>query len=146
MAHLFSHECRAEWRDMDFNQHMANSAFLDYAGNTRILFLDSVGFTAEDLRERQLGPVILEDRLVYQREIRLLETFTVDYQSVSGTADGRRFKVRNRFTTVTAGLCATVDSTGLWFDLAARRPVRPPEDLLAAFAELARADDYTDWH
>ena len=145
MSVSFSREYRAQWRDMDFNQHMANAVFLDYAGNTRILFFDSVGFTAEKFVERQLGPVIVEDRLVYKQEIRMLEYFTVDFECVASSADGRRFKVRNRFTTAAHGLCATVDSVGLWFDLAGRRPVVPPQDLREAFAALARSDDFQDW-
>jgi len=145
MRQIFSHEYRAQWRDMDFNQHMANAAYLDYAANTRMLFLDSVGFTAATFAERGLGPVILEDRLVYRREIRMLETFTVDYQATASTADGRRFKLRNRFTSATQDLCATVDSIGLWFDLVARRPIIPPDDLQEAFARLARSDDYEEW-
>lgn len=145
MSVSFSQEYRAQWRDMDFNQHMANAVFLDYAGNTRILFFDSVGFTAEKFVERQLGPVIVEDRLVYKQEIRMLEYFTVDFECVASSADGRRFKVRNRFTTAAHGLCATVDSVGLWFDLAGRRPVVPPQDLREAFAALARSDDFQDW-
>jgi hypothetical protein len=53
MSILFTHEYQAQWTDMDFNQHLANSAFLGY---------------------------------------------------------GRRFKLRNQFTTDPDGLCATVDS------------------------------------
>ena len=145
MRQIFSHEYRAQWGDMDFNQHMANAAYLDYAANTRMLFLDSVGFTAATFAERGLGPVILEDRLVYRREIRMLETFTVDYQATASTADGRRFKLRNRFTSAAQGLCATVDSIGLWFDLVARRPIIPPDDLQEAFQQLTRSDDYEEW-
>jgi len=145
MRQIFSHEYRAQWGDMDFNQHMANAAYLDYAANTRILFLDSVGFTAATFAERGLGPVILEDRLVYRREIRMLETFTVDYQATASTADGRRFKLRNRFTSAAQGLCATVDSIGLWFDLVARRPIIPPDDLQEAFQQPTRSDDYEEW-
>ena len=145
MTDVFSCEYQSQWADMDFNQHMANAAYLDYAANTRMLFLDSVGFTAATFAERGLGPVILEDRLVYRREIRMLETFTVDYQATASTADGRRFKLRNRFTSAAQGLCATVDSIGLWFDLVARRPIIPPDDLQEAFARLARSDDYEEW-
>ena len=141
----FSHDYCAQWRDMDVNQHMANAAFLDYASNTRMLFFDSMGFTAASFAEHRLGPVVLEDRLVYRREIRMLEPFTVDLQAVAGSADGRRFKVRNRFTTSAGGLCATVESTGLWFDLVSRRPVTPPDGLREALAGLARADDFEEW-
>lgn len=145
MTVTFTHEYRAQWRDMDFNQHMANSAFLDYASNTRILFFDSVGFTARTFAELRIGPVVLDDRLVYRREIRLLEAFTVGFQTVALSLDGRRFKVRNRFTTESQGLCATVESVGLWFDLAGRRPVVPPDELQQSFASLERAEDFEEW-
>jgi hypothetical protein len=42
----------------ELNQHMANSAFIDYGGNTRILFFDSVGITAAKLDRAELGPVV----------------------------------------------------------------------------------------
>jgi acyl-CoA thioester hydrolase len=144
MAVTFTQDYRAQWRDMDFNQHMANSAFLDYASNTRILFFDSVGFTARRFGELRIGPVVLDDRLVYRREVRLLEAFTVDFQTVALSPDGRRFTVRNRFTTESQGLCATVESVGLWFDLAERRPVVPPAALQEAFESLERADDFQE--
>ena len=144
MSAAFSHEYRAQWRDMDFNQHMANAAFLDYASNTRILFFDSVGFTAARFAAERLGPVIVEDRLSYRREIRMLDAFTVDFETVAASADGRRFKVRNRFLSAD-GLCATVDSVGLWFDLAERRPVVPPDDLRDALSRLARSEDFEEW-
>ena len=145
MTVAFIHGYRAQWRDMDFNQHMGNAVFLEYASNTRILFFDSVGFTAAKFAELQMGPVILEDRLVYQREIRMLEDFTVDFECLALSASGRRFKVRNRFTTAAHGLCATVESAGLWFDLATRRSVVPPDDLREAFGGLVRSDDFEQW-
>jgi acyl-CoA thioester hydrolase len=141
----FTQQYRAQWRDMDFNQHMANSAFLDYASNTRILFFDSVGFTAKTFSELHIGPVVLDDRLAYRREIRLLEAFTVDFQTVALSPDGRRFKVRNRFSSESQGLCATVESVGLWFDLAERRPVVPPAALQQAFVTLERAERFEEW-
>jgi len=55
---------RSQWRDMDFDQQMANSAFLDCASNTHILLFDSVGFTACTFAELRTGPVALDDQLV----------------------------------------------------------------------------------
>lgn len=124
---------------------MSNTAFLDYAGNTRMLFLASCGFTVSTFTERQIGPVILEDRLTYSREIRLLEPFAVDIELAAATNDGRRFRVRNRFLAADDRLCATVDSVGVWFDLAARRPMSPPDDLRDAWASLPHTQDFENW-
>ncbi len=145
MTEPFSHEYQAQWADMDFNQHMANSAFLDYAGNTRTLFSSARGFSVSTWAERQFGPVVLEDRLVYKREIRLLEFFTVDVQLAGATADMRRFKIRNRFIKDGGTLCASVDSIGLWLGFVARKPPLPPADPRAAWLSLERTEDFEDW-
>lgn len=63
MTELFPQDYLAQWRDMDFNQHMANSAFLDYAGNTRFRFFESVGLTPARFAELGLGPVRPPDQL-----------------------------------------------------------------------------------
>lgn len=141
----FVQEYRARWVDMDFNQHMRNAAYLGCAEETRIRFLDAHGFTAGELARRQIGPVVLEDRLTYRRELRLLERFRVDLAVAAITPDARKMKVRNRFFLADDGAdIAAVESFVLWFDIAARRPITPPDDLAATWLALARSDDF-EW-
>jgi acyl-CoA thioester hydrolase len=139
--HLF-----ARWSDMDFNQHMRNAAYLGASEDCRLRFLAEKGFGAEELRRRRIGPVVLEDRLVYKRELPLLESFTVDLQLAAITRDGRRMKVRNTFLRERdAALAAIVESVVLWLDLEARKPIVPPEDLQKIWLELTRASDF-EWY
>lgn len=134
---------RARWADMDFNQHMRNAAFLGCAEETRMGYLDDGGFSMARFQELKLGPVVLEDRLTYNKELRLLEPFHVDLQLAGMTEDGRRMKVRNQFTRdKDSALCAVVDSVILWFDLAARRPVVPPPALRALWRALPQTADF----
>ena len=145
MPDTFVESYRARWVDMDFNQHMRNAAFLGCAEETRLRFMESRGFSADELKRQQIGPVVLEDKLVYKREIALLESFSVDIAVAAATADGRRLRVRNRFHKVDGTLCATVESVVLWFDLAERRPVLPPDALREIWATVVRTDDYEVW-
>jgi acyl-CoA thioester hydrolase len=140
----FRVEYHAQWADMDFNQHMANSAFLDYASDARMLFLETVGLSMEALRDLRIGPVTLEDHLTYRREILLLQRFTVDYLVVAHTHDWRRFRIRNQIITDDGGLSATVEANAIWVDLDERRPVRPPQVVRDAMAHLRRSDDFED--
>ena len=136
-------EYRARWADMDFNQHMRNAAYLGVAEETRLRFLEDGGFPMTELYRRRLGPVVVEDVLIYKQELRLLEPFRVELATVAMTPDARKIKVRNRFTRSSdGGLCATVESLILWFDLEARRTVVPPADLGQLWLDLARADDF----
>ena len=93
-------------------------------------FLANNGFTMEEFRKRALGPVVLEDKFVYKKELRLLENFSVDLALLAMTRDGRRMKLRNTFRRETDGAeMAVVESVVLWFDLRERRPVVPPTEL-----------------
>lgn len=131
---------------MDFNQHMKNAAFLGCAEETRMRYLESRGWTMQRFQEAQLGPVVLEDKLNYRHELRLLEPFSVDLAVAAATADGRRMKVRNRFIRDSdAAVCAVVESVVVWFDIRARALVQPPDHLRDAFLQGARTDDFEAW-
>ena len=142
----FSIRLFARWPDMDFNQHMRNAAYLGASEDCRMRFLADRGFTMAELQRLQLGPVVLEDRLAYKKELKLLEAFRVELALLAITRDGRRMKLRNTFTREPdAALVAVVESVVLWLDLAARRPITPPDALKAAWFGLARTDDF-EWY
>ncbi|MEW5848586.1 MAG: thioesterase family protein [Myxococcota bacterium] len=136
---------RARWADMDFNQHMRNAAFLGVAEETRMRFLEAHGFGMAEFQKRQLGPVVLEDKLTYKQELKLLEPFSVDLALAAITSDARRMKVRNRVMKADGSLAAVVDSVVLWFDLVARKPVTPPPELVRLWQELDRTSDFEAW-
>ena len=52
MGNIFEKQFEAGWRDMDPNGHMANSAYLEFAVNTRIAFFASQGFAATDFQKQ----------------------------------------------------------------------------------------------
>jgi acyl-CoA thioester hydrolase len=143
MTEPFVQEYRARWADMDFNQHMRNAAYLGVAEETRFRYLAGQGWRMDEFVRRQIGPVVLEDRVSYRRELRLLEPFRVDLVLSGATSDARKFRVRNRFLLASDGaLCATVESFGLWFDIAQRRAVVPPPDLARVWLALPRSEDF----
>jgi len=145
-AQVFSISLFARWSDMDFNQHMRNAAYLGVSEDCRLRLLAERGYTIDELRKRRIGPMVLEDRIVYKKELALLDGFRVELALAAITADGRRMKVRNTFLRESDdALVAVVESVVLWFDLTARKPVAPPEDLRAAWLALARADDFV-WY
>jgi len=142
----FAIQLFARWSDMDFNQHMRNAAYLGASEDCRMRFLSERGFGVGELAWRRIGPVVLEDRLVYKKELPLLDGFRVDLVMAALTQDARRMKLRNTFHRDRDGaLAATVESVVLWLDLDARRPVAPSQDLAAIWLGLARASDF-EWY
>lgn len=138
----FSRRLWARWGDMDFNGHMRNTAYLDAAADVRMMFFAAQGFSIRDFERLRLGPVILRDELEYFRELRLLEPVDVTLVAVGSSEDGSRFRLRNEFLREDGQLAARVQSTGVWFDLRARRPQAPPAELYAAMRAMAQAPEF----
>jgi acyl-CoA thioester hydrolase len=140
----YSKEFLAGWAAMDFNGHMANTAYLDLAADVRMAFFAEHGFAPGELRRLGVGPVVRKDEVDYFREVGLHETVTVTYAVLAMSADGARFVVENEIWTANGDLAATVRSTGGWLDLRARKLVAPPPTLLAAFAQSPRAIGFVE--
>jgi acyl-CoA thioester hydrolase len=140
----YAKEFLAGWGTMDFNAHMANTAYLDLAADVRMAFFAEHGFPPSEFRRLAIGPVIRKDELEYRREVGLHDTVTVTYSMLAMSPDGARFVVQNEFLLASGDLAATVRSTGGWLDLRARKLVQPPPALLNAFSQVPRAQSYTE--
>lgn len=141
---MYSRSFVAGWGDMDFNAHMRNTAFLDRAADVRMMFFADNGFPMQEFMRRRIGPVIMKDELEYYREVALLQEISVSLAVAGLAADGSRFLIRNDVFWADGTPCARVTSAGGWLDLAARRLVAPPDELLAALRTLPRTDTYAD--
>lgn len=134
----------AGWGDMDFNSHMRNTAFLDRAADVRMMFFAEHGFPMQEFLRRRIGPVIMKDELDYFREVALLQEVSVTLALGGLAVDGSRFVMRNEVRDTGGKLCARVTSAGGWLDLAARRLVAPPPELLAALTSLERTETFVE--
>ncbi|MEO8751395.1 MAG: thioesterase family protein [Casimicrobiaceae bacterium] len=139
----FSLTVPARWGDMDFNAHMANTAYLDLAAETRFAYFETQGFAAGEFVRHGIGPVVREDVLTYFAEIRLREPVRVTLECAALAADGARFRLRNIFYRADAKIAARLLTTGGWLDLKLRRLAVPPDALREAMANLARTEDFT---
>ena len=45
---MFEKTLVAGWRDMDYNSHMANTAYLDRAADVRMMYFAENGFSVAD--------------------------------------------------------------------------------------------------
>jgi acyl-CoA thioester hydrolase len=140
----YAKEFLVGWRAMDFNGHMANTAYLDLAADVRLAFLVDHGCPLTELKRLAIGPVIRKEELEYFREVGLHETVTVTYAALAMTADGARFVVENEIWSQSGERAATIRSTGGWLDLRTRKLVAPPPLLVAALSRLPRAPGFVE--
>jgi len=140
----FQQSFRVGWGDLDGNHHMANRAFLDRAADTRVLFFAHHAFPVSRFAVERIGPVILRDELVYRKELRLLDEFTVDLELFGLSSDGARFDLGNTFRIGDDVVAAVVRSEGLWFDLDKRRPRAPLPELDAIQHKMPRGEGFRE--
>jgi acyl-CoA thioester hydrolase len=133
----------ARWADIDLNQHMRHSAFADWAAYARTVWLNANGFTMQKLVERNIAPVLFEDRTRYIKEILLGEQVQIELQLAGANRDGSQWFLWHIFRRG-ATVCAVYEAKGAWFSVATRRVVAPPPALLEAYSNMARTDDYTE--
>lgn len=140
----YAKEFLASWGSMDFNGHLANTAYLDLAADVRMAFFAEHGFPPSEFRRIALGPVIRKDEMEYFREVGLHDTVTITYTALAMSADGSRWVVENQVWSATGERAATVRSTGGWLDLRARKLVAPPATLLSAFMQVPRSPNFAE--
>lgn len=140
----YTKEFLAGWGTMDFNGHMANTAYLDLAADVRMAFFAEHGFPPSEFRRLALGPVMRKDEVEYFREVGLHDVVIVTYAVQAMSADGARFVIENEIWTAAGERAAAVHSTGGWLDLRARKLMAPPETLLAVFQQVPRTPGFVE--
>jgi acyl-CoA thioester hydrolase len=138
----YVHKLTASWADMDFNAHMANTAYLNRAVDARMAFFTENGLPLAELMRLRVSWVVMKDEVEYRREIKWMEEISITVALAGLAPDGSRFKVRNDFFRADGQLAARVTSTGGFLDLDARKLVVPPVAVLTTYHAMPRTDDY----
>jgi acyl-CoA thioester hydrolase len=139
---MYTKTLYAGWSDMDFNSHMANTAYLDKTADVRQMYLIENGFPVEEFHRLRIGPVVMKDEVEYFKEVGLQQRITVTCALAGHAPDGSRFLLRHEIFRPDGKLAARVTSTGGWMDLDARRLVAPPPALFAAMDSLEHTSDF----
>ena len=108
----YVHKLTASWADMDFNAHMANTAYLNRAVDARMAFFTENGLSLPELMRLRISWVVMKDEVEYRREIQWMEEISITVALAGLAPDGSRFKVRNDFLRADGQLAARVTSTG----------------------------------
>ncbi len=142
MTTPFHRKFVVRWSDADANGHLRNTAFSEYANDTRVALLASFGYAWARFQSLRLGPVLFREEIDYRREAALGEEVLVDALCSGLAPDASRWAIRHRLWKADGTAMATVTVVGSWLDLEARRAVAPPQDLAEAFRSMARTDDF----
>ncbi len=130
------------WSDLDPNGHVRHSVYYDWGAMARITFLEGQGVGLHWMAKNGIGPVLFREEARFMREIQFGDTLSIDFRVAAASTDGRKWRMRHQILKGNE-LAATLEVDGAWLDLRARKIVAPPPELVAAFAGVARTDDFT---
>lgn len=144
MSEPFRRSFVVRWGDLDSLGHMANTAYLDAAVDTRFSFFVARGYPISELARLGIGPVVERDEVDYWRELRLLDPYEVTLELGGLAPDASRMRLVNAFFRPDGKRVARLVSHGGWFDLARRKLVAPPPELRDVLAAIPHAEDYVE--
>jgi acyl-CoA thioester hydrolase len=144
MSTAFTRSLVVRWSDVDGNGHLRNTAFSEYANDTRIGLLASFGWTWARFQASQLGPVLFREEIEYRREAALGEEVLVDALLAGCAPDASRWSIRHRLWKRDGTEVAQVTVVGSWIDLELRKLTPPPRDLADSFQGMPRCAPFEE--
>lgn len=138
-----AYECEllVGWRDIDGVGHMANTAYLDKAADTRMLYFAEHGYSWNEFFADGFSPIVFKDEVEYRREARAMETVRFTAELAGWSEDHSHFRVRHDVYRGETFL-ARVQQTGGFLDLATRRLVPATERFVAVMESMAKPEDF----
>lgn len=144
MSEPFRRRFFTRWGDLDSLGHMANTAYLDAAVDTRFAFFVERGYPTSELARLRIGPVVQRDEIEYYRELRLLDPYDVTLELGGLAPDASRMRLVNGFFRPDGKPVARVVSHGGWLDLERRKLVAPPPELRDLLAAIPHAGGFVE--
>lgn len=139
---MYYKEIEIRWSDMDANRHLANTAYLDFGGHTRIDFLASLGFDQKYMETHQIGPVVFYEHVYYFREVFPGKPIKVSLDLMGLSSDGMFFEFHHNFYDHTGKNFAHTELMGGWMNLSTRKLMPLPVELLDRFKEVPKHPDF----
>ncbi|MEO5767274.1 MAG: thioesterase family protein [Polyangia bacterium] len=138
----FSHSIGLRWADLDPNGHARHSVYYDWAATVRLAYLEHKGVGLSWLTTHGIGPVLFREEARFLKELRLGDKVEIDLRLAAASDDGRKWRIRHHLRRGTED-AAIIEVDGAWLDLRARKIVIPPAQLVHAFSDVARTEDFT---
>jgi acyl-CoA thioester hydrolase len=134
----YSKTYEIRWSDLDANNHVNYSAYIDAAGDLRYRFFSEHHFPPEKFEELGVGPVYTTMHADFFREVRMGETVTITYALAGLSPSGARWRVKHDVLKSNGKKAVSITLEGAILDLSSRKPSLPTPEMLAIFNLIPR--------
>ncbi|GGV72131.1 MULTISPECIES: acyl-CoA thioesterase [Streptomyces] len=132
MSEPFSVRVTVRGYETDVQGHLNQAVYLSYAEHARWSLMQAAGIGQADLREHQVGPVVLETTIRYRRE--LLAGDEVDVSCAFTWGDGKTFRIAQTMRKADGTVAADLTAVCGLMDLKARKLLPDPQGRLKELA------------
>ena len=129
MPDVFEKVFEVRWDDIDFNGHLRNTRYAEYANYTWLVYFQERDFPLNRMIDAGIGPVLLSEQAEYRKEAFLAQSLAVRVQVVGMSPDGARWRAFHTFLHPDGTTAATRISSFAWVDIKDRKLVAPPPEL-----------------
>ena len=130
------------WSDLDANNHVNYSTYIDAAGDLRYRFFTEHGFPPARFAQLGIGPTYTTIHAEFLREVRMGETVTINFALTGLSAQGGRWKVHHDILKSNGKRAVTLELEGMILDLATRNSTIPTAELLETFHLIPRTAEF----
>jgi len=130
------------WSDLDPNQHLANSAYINFMSTTRIKHMFSQGVNYSDLKKWNVGPVALREEIHYFREVFPGKPIFVSHEVIGISEDGSFYSIRHNFYNHKGENFARGIMTGTWINLSTRKITPPNSEISEKLMTKSKSSDF----
>ena len=139
---MFLKEFEVRWSDVDANRHLANSAYINFMGHTRMAFLMELGFDHKLMAENKIGPVVFFEHMYYFKEVFPGKPVKVSLEVMGMSNDGCFFEFHHNFYDSSGKNVAHCEMMGAWMSLESRQLTRLSEELLECFQQVVKPEGF----
>ncbi|MEV6276762.1 acyl-CoA thioesterase [Nocardia sp. NPDC051832] len=119
--------------ELDSLGHVNQAVYLQYAEHARWELLRAAGVGQDKLLATGFAPVVLENNIKYQRELRAGDEVTVSCEFE--WTEGKTFRMHQEIRKIDGTISALVTVTGGVMDLTARKLASDPRERFRAISE-----------
>lgn len=139
---MFLKEFEIRWNDLDANRHLANIAYLSFASETRMAYMNRIGLNHKDLHKLKIGPVVFNEQLFYFKEALPDDQIRVSFELEGMSDEGTFFSFVHNFYNQKGAHVARCEMTGAWINLETRKLTPLPEKLIRQFKDTEKTDTF----
>ncbi len=138
----YSMSYEVRWRDIDANRHVNYAAYIEAATELRYRYFADHGIPPAAFKDLQVGPVYTTLLVNFYREVYIGETLKITLKMLGLSERGIRWKICHEFFKANGKKAVTINLEGTMLDLNTRQPTEPTPEMMRAFQQIPRSDDF----